>query len=139
MAYQTKQQQAVLRCLEARATQSVTAGDLAEDLRLAGRPVGLATIYRQLDKLEAAGLVHKLITAEGALYQFCTHHPEQDCLLLRCRRCGRVCHLDCAQLQGLFDHLAQDHAFRVDARGTVLTGLCADCFPAEEGTCHENH
>ena len=53
MAYATKQYQAVLRCLEQRSGQALTAADLSEDLRHAGNPVGLATIYRQLEKLEA--------------------------------------------------------------------------------------
>ena len=55
MVYTTKQQQAVLHCLEQRPEEALTATDLAADLRQAGHPVGLATIYRQLEKLEAAG------------------------------------------------------------------------------------
>ena len=54
MVYTTKQQQAVLHCLEQRPEEALTATDLAADLREAGHPVGLATIYRQLEKLEAA-------------------------------------------------------------------------------------
>ena len=71
MAYATKQYQAVLRCLEERAGQTLTAADLLEDLRRTGNPVGLATIYRQLEKLESAGRIHKVTTEEGALYQYC--------------------------------------------------------------------
>ena len=74
MPYSTKQQQAVLRCLEARRGESLTAADLAEDLRREGCPVGLATIYRQLEKLEAAGRVHKVNTGEGAFYHFFCHY-----------------------------------------------------------------
>ena len=70
MSYSTKQHQAVLRCLEQRAEEALTAADLAEDLRRAGCPVGLATIYRQLERLEAAGRIHKIQTEEGALYQY---------------------------------------------------------------------
>ena len=44
MPYTTKQQQAVLRCLELRKEESLTAADLAEDLRQMGCPVGRATI-----------------------------------------------------------------------------------------------
>ena len=92
MPYSTKQQQAVLRCLEARRDQSLTAADLAEDLRREGCPVGLATIYRQLEKLETAGRVHKVNTEEGAFYQFCVHAcgDHRDCFLLKCSRCGRI-------------------------------------------------
>ena len=126
MSYSTKQHQAVLRCLEQRAEEALTAADLAEDLRRAGCPVGLATIYRQLERLEAAGRIHKIQTEEGALYQYCPH-PAHGCFLLRCEDCGRVVHLDCGHLQTLYDHLASEHHFRVDPRRTVLTGRCQDC------------
>ena len=84
MAYQTKQQQAVLRCLQLRAEECLSAADLSEELRHGGLTVGLATVYRQLDKLTQQGLVHKVTTEEGALYQYCPqtgHH--HDCFLLR--------------------------------------------------------
>ena len=132
MAYQTKQQQAVLRLLEERSGEAVTAGDLAEDLRRAGCPVGLATIYRQLEKLEQAGRVHRVDTAEGALYQYCAGAGGgRDCFLLKCRRCGRIRHLDCSHLQALYGHLEAEHHFRVDPRGTLFSGLCGDCARAE--------
>ena len=107
MPYTTKQQQAVLRCLELRKEESLTAADLAEDLRQMGCPVGLATIYRQLEKLSAAGQIHKINTAEGAFYQLCGHTEQdhRDCFLLKCSRCGRIRHLDCSHLQALYDHL----------------------------------
>lgn len=129
MAYQTKQQQAVLRCLEMRREESVTAADLAEDLRRMGCPVGLATIYRQLEKLELAGRVHKVNTADGALYQYCSHSTggSRECFLLQCVRCGRIRHLDCSHLQALYAHLETEHRFRVDPRGTLFTGLCGQC------------
>ena len=134
MAYSTKQQQAVLRCLEARQGESLTAADLAEDLRREGCPVGLATIYRQLEKLETAGRVHKVNTEEGAFYQFCGHDgsDHRDCFLLKCSRCGRIRHLDCSHLQGLYDHLEQEHHFRIDPRGTLFTGVCDLCAGEEE-------
>ena len=100
MAYQTKQQQAVLRCLQLRAEECLSAADLSEELRHGGLTVGLATVYRQLDKLTQQGLVHKVTTEEGALYQYCPQagHPH-DCFLLRCEGCGRMVHLDCRHLE----------------------------------------
>ena len=73
MSYTTKQQQAVLRCLEQRQGEPLTAADLAQDLRQEGCPVGLATIYRQLEKLTLTGQVHKINTAEGAFFHLCGH------------------------------------------------------------------
>lgn len=132
MSYITKQYQAVLQCLEAR-PGAFTAAELAEDLRQAGHPVGLATVYRQLDKLEAAGVIHKVPTEEGALYQRCPHpETEHACFLLRCESCGRILHLDCEQLEGLYRHLEATHHFRIDPRRTVLTGRCQHCVEQEE-------
>lgn len=134
MAYQTKQQQAVLRCLEDRREASVTAAELAEDLRRTGCSVGLATVYRQLEKLEAAGRVHKVNTEEGAFYQYCDHASgERDCFLLKCEGCGRMLHLDCSHLQGLYDHLEEAHHFRINPRRTLFTGLCDVCSRKENG------
>ena len=132
MAYQTKQQQAVLRCLQERAEECLSAADLSEDLRQSGLTVGLATVYRQLDKLTQQGLVHKVTTEEGALYQFCPQagHPH-DCFLLRCEGCGRMVHLDCAHLENVCQLLAAEHNFRIDPQRTVLTGLCDRCQEAK--------
>ena len=132
MAYATKQYQAVLRCLEQRAAQALTAADLAEDLRRTGSPVGLATIYRQLDKLEHAGRVHKVTTEEGALYQYCPHgETDHNCFLLRCECCGRMVHLDCGHLEELYHHVETEHRFRIDPRRTILTGRCQICMKEE--------
>ena len=136
MAYTTKQHQAILRCLEQRAEEALSANQLAEDLRREGCPVGLATIYRQLEKLESSGLVHKVSTADGALYQYCDHAEDgRECLLLRCENCGRMVHLDCGHLEDLYRHLEQQHHFRIDPRRTILTGRCRSC--EEKEAAHE--
>ena len=134
MSYITKQQQAVLRCLEERGEEPLTAAALAEDLRQSGSPVGLATVYRQLERLEQAGMIHKINTEEGALYQFCGHdiQDHRDCFLLKCSKCGRIRHLDCSHLQSLYEHLEQEHHFRIDPRGTLFTGICDLCAGKEE-------
>ena len=128
MVYATKQQQAVLHCLEQRSDEALTATDLAAQLRQAGQPVGLATIYRQLEKLAASGRIHRVHTEAGALFQYCPHpETERPCFLLRCEACGRIVHLDCAHLEELTRHLAATHRFQVDLRRTTLTGRCEAC------------
>lgn len=133
MPYHTKQQQAILDCLSRRGGAVLSAAALSEELRGQGSPVGLATIYRQLEKLETAGRVHKVNTEEGAFYQFCGHDSgdHRDCFLLKCSRCGRIRHLDCSHLQGLYDHLEKEHHFRIDPRGTLFTGICDLCAKEE--------
>lgn len=135
MPYRTKQQRSVLRCLEDRRSEALSAGEIAELLRREGQPVGLATIYRQLDRLERQGRLHRVDTGEGTVYQFCAQEEASSmgCFLLRCEVCGRVSHLDCARLETLYRHLEAEHHFSVDLRRTVLTGRCAVCRGEEDG------
>ncbi|MFR5405381.1 MAG: Fur family transcriptional regulator [Oscillibacter sp.] len=134
MPYSTKQHQAVLRCLEARGETACTAAELAEDLRREGCPVGLATIYRQLEKLEAAGAVHKVNTEEGALYQYCGRQSQghRDCFLLKCERCGCIRHVDCTHLQNLYDHPGAGAPLPHRSPGDAVFRVCDVCA-GEEG------
>ena len=137
MPYSTKQQQAVMRCLESRESEALSAQELAEELRREGFSVGLATIYRQLERLEEAGVVHKVNTESGAFYLYCSHgEGRRDCFLLKCQRCGRIRHLDCDHLKDLYEHLETAHHFRIDPRRTLFTGLCEEC--AREEDTHGN-
>ena len=73
MPYVTKQYQAVLQCVQSRGADAFTAAELTEDLRHTGHPVGLATVYRQLEKLEASSSFVKIVggafTACGCIHQ----------------------------------------------------------------------
>ena len=132
MPYHTKQQRAILDCLARGGGEALSAAALSEELRAQGSPVGLATVYRQLERLESQGFVHKVTTEEGALYQYCPQAGcRHDCFLLRCERCGRMVHLDCAHLEEVCRHLSAEHRFYIDPRRTVLTGLCDRCQEAK--------
>ena len=125
--YITKQQQAVLDFLRSHEDAQISALDLLQHLRTEGSSVGLATVYRQLEKLEGQGLLHKISTEEGAVYQYCSKEQHEDCFLMKCEQCGRIIHADCEKLGGLYEHLEADHHFRINARKTVFYGLCQQC------------
>ena len=130
--YITKQQKAVLACIEAHRDRCVSAAELADELRSRGERVGIATVYRQLEKLERHGHVHKVLTEEGAYYQYCAHDALGNCFLLKCEGCGRIVHVDCGQLIPLYRHLEQEHHFFIIPRRTMLYGRCAVCREAEK-------
>ena len=110
--YTTKQQKAVLDCLSERADEPVSAAAIVDALREQGEHIGIATVYRQLEKLERQGSVHKVTTDEGAYYQFCTHGCATNCCLFKCERCGRIVHLDCHQLDRKSTRLNSSHCSR---------------------------
>ena len=131
MAYMTRQQQAVLKCIESCPGGRATAMDLMQMLRQEGQTVGLSTVYRQLEKLVAQGKVHKLLTEEGACYQYCDKTVHRDCFLLQCEGCGAIFHMDCSHLGELYGHLLESHGFAINPRRTMFYGLCGKCQEAE--------
>lgn len=131
MSYMTRQQQAVLSCMENAPGGCATAAEVAELLHRQGQPVGLTTVYRQLERLAAEGLVHKIVTDEGACWQYCDSHAHRDCFLLKCEKCGRIQHLDCTHLGQLYQHLLEEHHFRINPRRTLFYGLCQACCQEE--------
>ncbi|MCI2057088.1 MAG: transcriptional repressor [Oscillibacter sp.] len=137
MPYTTKQRQAILTCLAQRRAELLSVSELASALRDIGSPVGLATIYRQLEKLEETGHIHKVNTEEGAFYQYCDHgESDRDCFLLKCEGCGRILHLDCSHLKPLYEHLEQEHHFVIDSRATMFSGLCDVCAAQRKEETH---
>ena len=131
MTYMTRQQQAVLDCIAACPGGCATAMALADRLRSGGQSVGLTTVYRQLERLAQQGSVHKVVTDQGAYYQYCTAHEEGNCFLLKCEKCGAIRHLDCSYLGELYRHLEREHHFHIDSRRTLFYGLCDRCSGEE--------
>lgn len=131
--YQTRQLAALLACISSHRDGYVTVKSLMEQLDEAGSPMGLATIYRQMDKLEAQGLVHRVASDErsGACWKYCGADHGGACVLVKCERCGAIAHMDCSHLPELYQHLAKHHGFTVNPNRTLLYGVCAACAAAE--------
>lgn len=125
--YITKQQRAVLACIERCQGGRTTAMALTEELHRQGETVGLSTVYRQLENLSQQGLVHKIMTDSGACYQYCDGRSHKDCFLLQCEKCGAIYHMDCSHLGELYEHLQAGHGFEINPRRTVFYGLCRVC------------
>lgn len=132
MAYHTKQLDAVKQCLQNHGEQLISAAQIREDLRAMDCPVGMATIYRQLERLEQQGQVHKLAGDEGAVYQYCPNCHHESCALLHCQGCGRMLHLDCHDVEAMYSHLESHHHFHINRQKTLLTGLCQFCWEKEQ-------
>lgn len=137
--YQTRQLAALLACIRSHHDGYVTVKGLMEQLDEAGSSMGLATIYRQMEKLEAQGLVHRVASDErsGACWKYCGSDHAGACILVKCEQCGTITHMDCDELPGLYRHLAEHHGFTVNPNRTLLYGTCAACAGIEvEGGHH---
>ena len=136
--YKTKQKDLILRVLNGMRTEHTTAEDLAALLRGRGEEVGLATIYRNLEKLVQEGLVLKYTLPGGlsACYQLLSGCGGERHSHLICTSCGAVSHLGCNEMDVLDSHLSHLHRFTLDRQKTVLYGLCLHCTGLPESAEH---
>ena len=131
--YNTKQKAQVLSYLEENAARHITAAELVHALTEHGTPVGAATVYRQLERLEAQGLVRRYTLDDrgSACWQYggaeakagtCHSHFH-----LKCVQCGVLVHLDCDHLAEITAHVKASHGFTIDPARTTCYGVCDAC------------
>ncbi len=134
--YKTKQRDALLSYLFTVPGTHVTAADICSHFRECGNPIGVSTVYRQLEKLVDEGLVNKYNIDSGspACFEFIgssEHNTDGICFHCKCEKCGRLIHLHCDSLAAIGSHLVSTHGFQLDPMRTVFYGLCAECREAE--------
>lgn len=120
----TRQQAAVIEQLE-RTEDFTSAQDLHARLREEGARVGLATVYRTLTALAAAGEIDTLRTDDGeAVYRMCSagHHHH-----LVCRECGRAVEIAGPAVERWADRVAGEHGFTEVEHTLEVFGRCATC------------
>ena len=126
---QTGQREAI----EARlrdAAKPVTAQELYLGLRDAGHKIGLATVYRNLNRLVSDGSADAFRAESGE--QAFLHCGEGHHHHLACRVCGRVEEIrDCRALEEWTRRVAGTHRFTAVEHTAELVGVCGECGPAK--------
>lgn len=132
MQHHTRQGRALLDFLESVRSRHFTASQIKTSLDARGVNMGMATIYRQMDRLVQEGVVRKytLDIGDSACYEYVGRETATDCTShfhCKCEQCGTLIHMDCDELQAIQSHLQQEHGFRWNAGRTVFYGVCAQC------------
>ena len=131
--YHTKQKARILSYFEAHPHDHFTAAQLVQAMQADGTPIGAATVYRQLERLEQSGLLRRYTLDDrgsacwqygGAEAKAGTCHAHFH---LKCTRCGALIHLDCAHLAEITQHVQKDHGFTIAAERTTFYGICSRC------------
>lgn len=131
--YQTKQRAQILQYLASHSSAHMTAAELLIALNTSGTPIGSATVYRQLEKLEAQGLVRRYALDDrgSACWQYAGAEAENGIchqhFHLKCTVCNTLFHLHCDHLHEIADHVAAEHGFAIDPARTVFYGVCGSC------------
>ncbi|MBA2528376.1 MAG: transcriptional repressor [Euzebyales bacterium] len=119
----TRQRLSVLASLRDR-PDAVTAQDLHAELRQAGEPVGLTTVYRTLTALAEAGFLDVFTRDGEQAFRRCgdLHHHH-----LVCELCNRVQELSGAEVERWVSDAASRHGFEVTGHRADIFGICAGC------------
>jgi Fur family ferric uptake transcriptional regulator len=120
MSRRTEQREAIVDALRA-SDRAVTAQELHGQLD----GVGLATVYRNLQRLADTGDADTLRRDNGEVaFLLCGggHHHH-----LTCRDCGRVERVRDCRLDDWASEVAAGHGFSQVEHHAELVGVCADC------------
>ncbi|MDP2775676.1 MAG: Fur family transcriptional regulator [Nocardioides sp.] len=102
-----------------------SAQDIHELLGRRGDPVGLATVYRTLQRMVESGEVDLLRTEEGeAIYRRCsdTHHHH-----LVCRACGATVEVEGPAVERWTRTIAGEHGYGDVSHTLEIFGTCPSC------------
>ena len=133
ISYKTKHRDQILAVLRANEGEHMTAGQLLDQLRQRGVSIGIATVYRQLDRLVEEGAVNKYVVdaVTGACYEFKGESGgESGYVHGKCEKCGKVVHLGKKTIETLMRGLSEsetDGGFELDCSRTLFYGICRDC------------
>jgi len=100
------------------------ADELARSLSDRGQSIGIATVYRGLATLEAAGLIESIQLADKKRYERAdkAHHDH-----MICTACGRIEEFSHATIEALQLSIAAEKGFTVSGHQLVIFGLCSQC------------
>ena len=115
---------AVITTLE-RAGGFASAQEVFQLMRKQGKPTGLATVYRALQKAAAENTVDVLRKEDGqTLYRLCAtgHHHH-----LVCTNCGKTVEVEGSAVEKWANAVAKNNGFKKVSHVVELFGLCQKC------------
>jgi len=119
----TTQRQAILDIINS-SNRHWDADELARSLSDAGKPIGIATVYRGLAALESQGLIHSIQLADKKRYERADkeHHDH-----MVCTQCGHIEEFSHQTIEQLQQAAATEKGFTLTGHQLVMFGLCKQC------------
>jgi Fur family ferric uptake transcriptional regulator len=131
----TKPRRAVLECL-ADSDRSLSPNAVMEKIKNGREPidVDLATVYRNLEALQAHGLVHRV--GPNADFVACAHATcEVDLhLIVHCSKCGLTQELDIPEelLSPMKKYVHRRTGYQFDEHFMQMSGACKSCLKEKQ-------
>lgn len=130
--YRTKHRADIAEYMRTVPGVHLTVRDICEHFAAEGSPIGQTTVYRQIERMVAEGLVAKYVIDANtpACFAYIAESSRRSLdasFHCKCEKCGKLIHLRCEELEGIGEHLAEAHGFDLDPLRTVFYGLCEQC------------
>ena len=122
----TKLREAVFRML-AESHEALGAYQVIEKLRGRGRRIAPISMYRVLDVLCQAGLVHRIESRNAYVACHGSGCEERPVLFMVCENCGRMAETPDSALGENVKKLARSANFRTKESVLEISGLCGHC------------
>jgi Fur family zinc uptake transcriptional regulator len=110
----------------------VSAYDLIESLAKDGRRLAPVSVYRILDVLQGAGLVHRLESRNAFFACMAEHASALQTVTVICDDCERVTEMDAGDAYRAIGEAAKASHFYPRTAVIEVSGVCAEC--REEGS-----
>lgn len=123
--YATKQKNTIINVIKTK-EEAFTVKEIYKALK---EKVGLTTIYRLTAKLEKEGKIKKIIDKDGkTYYQYLKSCDKENHFYLKCDKCARMIHIDCDCIDELYNHILNNHKFKLSKTNVIINGLCKECI-----------
>lgn len=128
-AYRTRARAELLDLLKNAPGKHFSAAEIMDHFIAENKPIGTATVYRQLERFVEDGIIRKYILGPGerACYAYMEDRQCSSHFHCVCETCGKLIHLDCNELRDIQAHLLEHHGFTWDSGKTVFYGICEQC------------
>ena len=125
MKYKTKHKTELIEFLKKNEDKHLTIQEIQRSLK--GIPQ--ATLYRLMDSLVEAGQVRKYYIEPNSscCFQYVDNEHCHEHFHLICKKCGKLIHLECDEVDHLLQHIKDDHGFDIDVSKVNFYGECEEC------------
>ena len=113
--------------------QALGAYDILERLSGKGPRLAPISVYRAIEALAGAGLVHRLESRNAFFACHASHAPDRDQIILVCEACGRVAEVAGERVFAALGDAVAAVGFVPRRTVAEVAGRCAAC-PAGEAT-----
>jgi Fur family transcriptional regulator, zinc uptake regulator len=123
----TALREAVLRVLTG-SHRALGAYEIIDLMNAQGRRLAPISVYRIIDVLLTAGVVHRL-ESKNAFFACLSRHTDSagSMIVLLCECCNRVAEAEAPEAWGAINSLTRETGFSISATILEVQGQCSDC------------